>query len=75
MRVRRPRTPSGRSKTRFARNTTHRARRGAWTKTKRVTQDAKIERSDSWLTAKTKIALFGDERVKGESPGQCQDAP
>jgi osmotically-inducible protein OsmY len=30
-----------------------------------VTQDAKIERSDSWLTAKTKIALFGDERVKG----------
>jgi hyperosmotically inducible protein len=37
----------------------------AWTKTKSVTQDAKMEMSDSWLTAKTKIALFGDERVKG----------
>lgn len=34
-------------------------------KTKSITHDAKVEMSDSWLTAKTKIALFGDERVKG----------
>ena len=37
----------------------------AWKKTKDVTQDAKTGISDSWLTAKTKIALFADERVKG----------
>jgi hyperosmotically inducible periplasmic protein len=28
-------------------------------------QGVKSEVSDSWLTAKTKIALFGDDRVKG----------
>jgi hyperosmotically inducible periplasmic protein len=28
-------------------------------------QDAKTGVSDSWLTAKTKIALFGDDRIKG----------
>lgn len=34
-------------------------------KTKSVTQSAKAGISDSWVTAKTKIALFADERVKG----------
>jgi osmotically-inducible protein OsmY len=37
----------------------------AWQKTKDVTRDATTAMSDSWLTAKTKIALFADERVKG----------
>jgi hyperosmotically inducible periplasmic protein len=32
---------------------------------KGAAQDAKTEISDSWLTAKTKIALFGDDRIKG----------
>ena len=32
-------------------------------------QDAKIGTSDSWLTAKTKIALFGDDRIKGGQIG------
>ena len=41
----------------------------AWQKTKDVTRDAKSEASDSWLTAKTKIALFADERVKGRQVG------
>lgn len=34
-------------------------------KTKTMTQDAKTTVSDSWITSKTKIALFADERVKG----------
>jgi hyperosmotically inducible protein len=34
-------------------------------KAKDVAQDVKTGISDSWLTAKTKIALFADERVKG----------
>ena|SRR5262245_6000764 len=34
-------------------------------KTKSVTQDAKTGASDSWITSKTKIALFADDRVKG----------
>lgn len=34
-------------------------------KAKTMTQDAKIAVSDSWITSKTKIALFADERVKG----------
>jgi hyperosmotically inducible protein len=34
-------------------------------KTKTVTQDAKVAVTDSWLTSKTKIALFSDDRVKG----------
>lgn len=34
-------------------------------KAKGVAQDAKTEITDSWLTAKTKIALFGDDRIKG----------
>ena len=34
-------------------------------KAKSVAQDAKTEVTDSWLTAKTKIALYADERVKG----------
>jgi hyperosmotically inducible protein len=34
-------------------------------KTKTMTQDAKTAVSDSWITSKTKIALFADERVKG----------
>jgi len=32
---------------------------------KSTTQDMKTEVTDSWITAKTKIALFADERVKG----------
>ena len=34
-------------------------------KAKGLAREAKSEISDSWLTAKTKIALFADERVKG----------
>ncbi len=39
--------------------------RDAGDKTKSMTREAKAGISDSWLTAKTKIALFADERVKG----------
>src|ERR1700687_5812468 len=34
-------------------------------KAKNATQEAKTGMSDSWLTSKTKIALFSDDRVKG----------
>jgi len=34
-------------------------------KAKSVTQEAKTGMSDSWMTSKTKIALFSDDRVKG----------
>jgi len=34
-------------------------------KAKGTAQDAKTGISDSWVTAKTKIALFGDDRIKG----------
>ena len=34
-------------------------------KTKEVAKDTKVAVSDSWLTSKTKIALFADDRVKG----------
>ena len=34
-------------------------------KTKSMTHDAKQGMSDSWITSKTKIALFSDDRVKG----------
>jgi hyperosmotically inducible periplasmic protein len=34
-------------------------------KTKETTQEVKDVSSDSWLTSKTKIALFADDRVKG----------
>jgi hyperosmotically inducible protein len=34
-------------------------------KAKSATQEVKTELTDSWLTAKTKIALYSDERVKG----------
>ena len=34
-------------------------------KTKGAAQDAKTGISDSWVTAKTKIAIFGDDRIKG----------
>ena len=34
-------------------------------KVKSAAQDVKAEVADSWLTAKTKIALYSDERVKG----------
>jgi hyperosmotically inducible periplasmic protein len=34
-------------------------------KAKGAAQDAKTGISDSWLTGKTKIALFGDDRIKG----------
>lgn len=34
-------------------------------KAKSMTQDAKTAVSDSWITSKTKIALYADERVKG----------
>jgi len=35
------------------------------TKVQTTTQEAKTMVSDSWLTSKTKISLFADERVKG----------
>lgn len=34
-------------------------------KAKWAAQEAKVGMTDSWLTAKTKIALYGDDRVKG----------
>jgi hyperosmotically inducible protein len=34
-------------------------------KTKSTTDEAKTAVSDSWITSKTKIALYSDERVKG----------
>ena len=34
-------------------------------KAKGAAHDAKTGISDSWLTAKTKIALYGDDRIKG----------
>jgi hyperosmotically inducible periplasmic protein len=34
-------------------------------KTKSTTEEAKGAVSDSWITSKTKIALFSDDRVKG----------
>ena len=34
-------------------------------KAKGVAHDAKTGITDSWLTAKTKIALYGDDRIKG----------
>jgi hyperosmotically inducible periplasmic protein len=34
-------------------------------KAKSATEEAKTTVSDSWITSKTKIALFSDERVKG----------
>ena len=34
-------------------------------KAKSMSHDAKTAVSDSWITAKTKMALFADERVKG----------
>jgi hyperosmotically inducible periplasmic protein len=34
-------------------------------KAKSTTEEAKTMVSDSWITSKTKIALFADERVKG----------
>ena len=35
------------------------------TKDKSTAETAKVAISDSWITSKTKIALFADERVKG----------
>lgn len=37
----------------------------AKTTAKEMTKEAKADISDSWITSKTKIALFADERVKG----------
>jgi hyperosmotically inducible periplasmic protein len=34
-------------------------------KTKEVAKDSKVAVTDSWVTSKTKIALFSDDRVKG----------
>src|SRR4030095_10905636 len=34
-------------------------------KAKTTTQEAKTMVTDSWVTSKTKISLFADERVKG----------
>ena len=34
-------------------------------KAKSMTEDVKTEFTDTWITSKTKIALFADERVKG----------
>lgn len=38
-------------------------------KAKSATESAKTAVSDSWITSKTKIALFADERVKGREVG------
>jgi hyperosmotically inducible periplasmic protein len=38
-------------------------------KVKSTTKETKKEVTDSWITAKAKIALFGDERVKGRQVG------
>ena len=38
-------------------------------KAKSVARDVRAEVADSWLTAKTKIALYSDERVKGRQIG------
>ena len=38
-------------------------------KAKSAAREAKTEVTDSWLTAKTKIALYADERVKGGQIG------
>jgi hyperosmotically inducible protein len=37
----------------------------AGSKVKRMAKDAKTAVTDSWVTSKTKIAFFADERVKG----------
>jgi len=37
----------------------------AGSKVKSMAKDAKVTVTDSWVTSKTKIALFADERVKG----------
>ena len=37
----------------------------AGSKVKSMVNEAKMGASDAWVTSKTKIALFGDERVKG----------
>jgi len=34
-------------------------------KSKSMAEDTKVELSDTWITSKTKIALFADDRVKG----------
>src|ERR1041384_7180221 len=44
-----------------AQSTTDRMERNA----KAVAQEAKVEITDAWLTAKTKIALFANERING----------
>jgi len=38
---------------------------GVGDKIKDTTHDMKMGATDSWITSKTKIALYGDERVKG----------
>lgn len=38
-------------------------------KVKDTAHDAKVGMTDSWLTSKTKIALFADDRVKGRQVG------
>lgn len=48
-----------------AKDTMERKAGEAKDKAKSVTQDAKTGLSDSWITSKTKIALFADDRVKG----------
>jgi hyperosmotically inducible protein len=42
-------------------------------KAKTMSQDAKTTVSDSWITSKTKIALFADERVKGRQVSVTTD--
>src|SRR5262249_50256105 len=44
-----------------AQSTTEKAKE----KVKETTQSAKAGETDSWITAKTKIALFADDRVSG----------
>lgn len=48
-----------------AKDTVERKATEAKDKAKSATQEAKTGLSDSWITSKTKIALFADDRVKG----------
>jgi hyperosmotically inducible protein len=48
-----------------ATNTMEKKADEAGNKVKKTAEDAKTGMSDSWVTAKTKIALFADEHVKG----------
>src|SRR6266511_3003874 len=48
-----------------AKETTEKATDKVKETTEEATHEAKIQVTDSWITSKTKIALFSDDRVKG----------